>query len=199
MIYNDHFLIFLVTQTMCPYVRNISEFGWSNWSRSNRGGTRQCHAEIISTRDLQRAVDFVSGVVPWTQNRFAETIRPENLRTVWMLHFFNVFAYIIYIYGYTVSTLYTYLHQTFTSDAEILKQEHLLCPFAQAACSHAYPGRPSVTKVSSEVSTLGAADRVLLGGYSQGLTCCTLHGCFQTFPSCNLPHFSIFCLILPRS
>ena len=33
--------------------------------RSNRGGTRQCHAEVISTRDLQRAVDFVSGVVPW--------------------------------------------------------------------------------------------------------------------------------------
>ena len=98
-----------------------------------------------------------------------------------------------------MSTLYIYLHQTLTSDAEILKQEHFLCPFAQAACSHAYPARPSVTKVSSEVSTLGAADRVLLGGYSQGLTCCTLHGCFQTFPSCNLPHFSIFCIILPRS
>lgn len=39
--------------------------GWDVCRRSNRGGTRQCHAEVISTRDLQRAVDFVSGVVPW--------------------------------------------------------------------------------------------------------------------------------------
>eukprot|EP00439_Symbiodinium_sp_Y106_P056903 s828_g8.t1 len=30
---------------------------------SNRGGTRRCHEEVISTRDLQKAVDFVSGVV----------------------------------------------------------------------------------------------------------------------------------------
>ena len=92
-------------------------FGWSNWSRSNRGGTRQCHAEIISTRDLQRAVDFVSGVVPWTQNRFAETIRPENLRTVWMLHFFNVFAYIIYIY---MDILCLHSTPTYTKPSQVM-------------------------------------------------------------------------------
>ena len=54
--------------------------------------------------------------------------------------------------------------------------------------------------MSSEVSTLGAADRVLLGGYSQGLACCTLHGCFQTFPSCNLPQLATTChLLFPMS
>jgi len=48
---------------LCPGARHI-EWGkqWFRY-RSNRGGTRQCHAEVISTRDLQRAVDFVSGVV----------------------------------------------------------------------------------------------------------------------------------------
>ena len=87
---NDHFLSpkqCAFYDILCAICRNVAEmdlhalggellkfpgFGWSNWNRSNRGGTRQCHAEIISTRDLQRAVDFVSGVVSWTQNRFAE-------------------------------------------------------------------------------------------------------------------------------
>ncbi|CAK9098034.1 unnamed protein product, partial [Durusdinium trenchii] len=82
---------------LCPGARHI-EWGkqWFRY-RSNRGGTRQCHAEIISTRDLQRAVDFVSGVV------------------------------------------------------------------------------------ASEVTTLGAADRVLLGGYSQG-------GCISLAVGLALPY-----------
>eukprot|EP00931_Biecheleriopsis_adriatica_P049893 TRINITY_DN28871_c0_g1_i1.p1 TRINITY_DN28871_c0_g1~~TRINITY_DN28871_c0_g1_i1.p1 ORF type:complete len:468 (-),score=108.75 TRINITY_DN28871_c0_g1_i1:29-1258(-) len=48
---------------LCPGARHI---GWGKqWFRyrTNRGGTNRCHAEVISTRDLQRAVDFVSGVV----------------------------------------------------------------------------------------------------------------------------------------
>lgn len=91
---------------LCPGARHI-EWGkqWFRY-RSNRGGTRQCHAEIISTRDLQRAVDFVSGVV------------------------------------------------------------------------------------SSEVSTLGAADRVLLGGYSQG-------GCISLAVGLALP-FDIGLIISQR-
>ena len=37
--------------------------------RSNRGGTRRCHEEVISTRDLQKAVDFVSGVAACLHRR----------------------------------------------------------------------------------------------------------------------------------
>mmetsp|Transcript_64960 Transcript_64960/g.152851 ORF Transcript_64960/g.152851 Transcript_64960/m.152851 type:complete len:546 (-) Transcript_64960:49-1686(-) len=48
---------------LCPGAQHI-DWGkqWFRY-RSNRGGTRRCHAEEISTRDLQKAVDFVSGVV----------------------------------------------------------------------------------------------------------------------------------------
>jgi len=48
---------------LCPGAQHI-DWGkqWFRY-RSNRGGTRRCHEEVISTRDLQKAVDFVSGVV----------------------------------------------------------------------------------------------------------------------------------------
>ena len=42
--------------------------------RSNRGGTRRCHEEVISTRDLQKAVDFVSGVAAWLASLVGESL-----------------------------------------------------------------------------------------------------------------------------
>mmetsp|Transcript_30299 Transcript_30299/g.96863 ORF Transcript_30299/g.96863 Transcript_30299/m.96863 type:complete len:609 (-) Transcript_30299:117-1943(-) len=60
---------------LCPGAQRL---GWGKqWFRyrSNKGGTRDCHADVISSRDLQRTVRFVSRVVDMEVTRLGSPLR----------------------------------------------------------------------------------------------------------------------------